>query len=52
MGDCCGGWSGELYGEKMCKLIENGEVVSYNWENGKFVKTIYKDSQIIKEVQT
>jgi hypothetical protein len=41
MGDCVGGWSGELTGEKLCKIIENGELVRYSVRDKILVKEVY-----------
>jgi hypothetical protein len=49
MGDCAGGYSGELIGEKLCKIIENGELVNYDLANGRLVKKVYRNDKWIEE---
>jgi len=45
MGDCVGDYKDELAGGKLCKVIEEGEVVSYNLVNGKLVKSVYRNNK-------
>ena len=47
MGECVGNYKDELFGGKLCKVIEEGEVVSYNLVNGKLVKSIHRNDKWI-----
>jgi hypothetical protein len=48
MGDCVGDYKDELVGGKLCKVIEEGEVVSYNLVNRKLVKSVYRNNKWIE----
>lgn len=52
MGEESGSDSGSAdsacFGDKMCKVIENGELVNYTWNGNKFVKQVYRNGKIIE----
>lgn len=50
MGEDCGGSSGELFGDKLCKVIERGTIVNYVVENGKLVKQVYRGNKFITQL--
>jgi hypothetical protein len=49
MGECVGNYKDELVGGKLCKVIEEGEIVSYNLVKGKLVKSVCRNNRWIED---